>query len=233
MIGRQLLASVLVGLLVAPAWAAEPFLGTAGPSEAATLRGSSIVPETTLVSGDIVDVGAGGNSVLNLGNGSMVRLSEKTTLRLEKGDNRVAFELLRGRVAFRSSENTPLEAHLSGIRIRSADGRAASGVVAFRSPKLVAITAEQGRLLVSSTRSSRDISLREGETAEMRVDASANGGDTPALGSTPEAVNHHWLALACLAGAVGVVAGIFVAKRENRLTDAQKQALVPVVFPPR
>lgn len=231
MIARQLLASVLIGLLAAPAWCgADPAIGTAGPSEAATVRGNSLAPETALFSGDIVDVGAGGAATLNLGNGSVVRLNEKTTLRLEKGDKHVAFELLRGRVSFRSAEEYPVEAHLGGVRIRSANGQAA-GAVAFRSSKVVAISAEKGSLLISTTREARNISLGEGKSMEMRVDAPQGGENltnAPALQARSP-----WLAIAGLAGALGVVIGVAVAKGERRLSDQQKQNLVPVPFPPR
>ncbi len=231
MIGRQLLASVLIGLLAAPAWcAAAPAIGTAGPSQAATVRGNVLAPETALFSGDLVDVGARGAATLNLERGSVMRLSEKTTLRLEKGDKHVAFELLRGRVSFRSTQEYPVEAHLGGLRIRSASGGAA-GVVAFRSSKVVAISAEQGTLLISTTLAARNISLREGERMEMRVDSLPVGGDAarvPALRTRSP-----WLAIAGLAGALGVVIGVAVAKGESRLSDQQKQSLVPVPFPPR
>jgi hypothetical protein len=238
MIVRQLLASVLVGLLAAPAWAAtNPVVGTAGPSQAATLRGAGLLPGTTLFSGDTVDVGARGGAALSFGRGSMVRLSEETTLRLEKGDNRVAFELLRGRVAFRSSEQLPVEAHLADANIHSANGLAAVGVLAFRTPKLVVVSAEKGSLLISTAHDAKSISLREGESVEMRLEAQdtekGGGGDSRLAGTSAPGLTHRqWLIVAIASSAAVLLFSIdpdFL-----NLSDSDKKNLVsPFQFPPR
>lgn len=238
MIARQFLASVLVGLLAAPAWAAtNPVVGTAGPSQAASVRGAGLLPGTTLFNGDTVDVGARGDAALSFGHGSMVRLSEETTLRLEKGDNRVAFELVRGRVAFRSSEQLPVEAHLADANIHSANGLAAVGVLAFRTPKLVVVTAEKGSLLISTAHDAKSVSLREGESVEMRLqtqDTGQGGGeDTRAAGaSTPSLTHRKWLAVVIISTAAVLLVGLD--PDLLGLSDSQKQNLVsPFQFPPR
>jgi hypothetical protein len=235
MIGRQLLATVLTGLLAVPAWAgAEPAVGTAGPSVAATVRGSSIAPDTPLFSGDVVDVSARGSAALNFGHGSTVQLGEKSTLRIEKGDNHVAFELLRGRATFCSSEEFPVEAHLTGIRIRSASGGTAAGKVVFRSSRVVAIAAEHGNLLILATRDSRNVSLHEGESMEMRLDAPQSSSGAAVQGTSPVVSHHNWLTATIIAGAVGIGVGFAVARGEGGLSTQQKQNLVsPFVFPPR
>lgn len=238
MIARQLLASVLVGLLASPAWAAtNPVVGMAGPSQEASVRGAGLLPGTTLFSGDIVQVGARGDAALSFGRGSMVRLSEETTLRLDKSDNRIAFELVRGRVAFRSSEQLPIEAHLADANIRSANGLAAVGVMAFRTPKLVVVTAEKGSLLISTAHDAKNVSLREGESVEMRLDAQqqGGGGDSRAAGAAAPGLTHgQWMAVAIISGAVALGVGIAIATDEFGLSDSQKQNLVsPFQFPPR
>ncbi len=236
MIARQLLASVLAGFLAAPAWCAtNPVVGTAGPSEAATVRGAGLIPGTTLFSGDIVEVGARGDAALSFGRGSMARLSAETTLRLEKGDSRVAFELLRGRVAFRSSEQLPVEARLADASIRSANGLAAVGVVAFRSPKVVVIWAQKGSLLVSTAHDARNVSLREGESLEMRLQPQDNkqgGGDSRAAGASAPGLSHGQVVLIAIA-AGGAAIGAGFAVRELVLSDSSKTNLVsPFQFPP-
>ncbi len=236
MIPRQLLASVLAVLMASPAWAAtSPIVGTAGPSQAASVRGTGLLPGTTLFSGDTVDVGARGDAALSFGRGSMVRLSEETTLRLEKVDNRVAIELVRGRVAFRSSEQLPIEAHLADANIRSANGLAAVGVMAFRTPKQVVITAERGNLLISTAHDAKSVSLREGESVEMRLqsqDTQQGGGDNRAAGASAPGLTHRkWLLIAIASSAAVLLAGIdpdFL-----NLSDSDKQNLVsPFQFPP-
>jgi hypothetical protein len=242
MIARQLLASVLVGLLAAPAWCAtNPVVGTAGPSQGATVRGAGLLPGTTLFSGDFVDVGSRGDAALSFGRGSMVRLSEETTLRLEKGDNRVAFELLRGRVAFRSSEQLPLEAHLADANIRSANGLAAVGVMAFRSPKVVVVLAERGSLLISTAHDAKSVSLREGESVEMRLDDQRDDKKDDekdrkrAAGASAPGLSHgQWKAIAIITTGVALAVGLLIAEGELGLDDSQKRNLVsPFQFPPR
>lgn len=235
MIARQLLASVLASLLAAPAWAtASPVVGIAGPSQEATVRGAGLLPGATLFNGDVVDVGARGDAALTFGRGSMVRLSEETTLRLEKADNRVAFELLRGRVAFRSSEQLSIEARLADASVRSADGLTAVGVMAFRTPKLVIVTAEKGNLLLSTAHDGKSLSLHEGESAEMRLEAqSQGGGDSRVAGtSAPGLTNRQWKIIAILSGVIVLGLGIAVATGAISLSGSQKQNLVsPFQFP--
>jgi hypothetical protein len=238
MIARQLLSSVLVCLLAAPAWCAtNPVVGTAGPSQAASVRGAGMLPGTTLFSGDTVDVGSRGDAALSFGRGSMVRLSEETTLRLEKGDNRVAFELLRGRVAFRSSEQLPVEAHLADANIRSANGLAAVGVMAFRSPKVVVVLAERGSLLISTAHDAKSVSLREGESVEMRLDDPQNDkkDDNRAAGAAAPGLSHgQWKVIAIITTGVALAVGLAIATGEFGLTDDEKKNLVsPFQFPPR
>ena len=237
MIARQLLATVLVGLMASPAWSAtNPVVGTAGPSQAATVHGAGLLPGTTLFSGDTVDVGARGDAALSFGRGSMARLSEETTLRLVKGDNRVAFEVLRGRVAFRSSEQLPIEARLADASIRSANGLAAVGVLAFRTPKLIVVTAQKGSLLISTAHDAKSLSLREGESVEMRLDAQQGGQeDTRASGASAPGLTHgQWKAIAIITTAVALGVGLAVATGEFGLSDSQKGNLVsPFQFPPR
>lgn len=236
MIARQLLASVLAGLMAAPAWCGtHPVVGTAGPSEAATARGMELTLGTTLFSGDTVDVNARGDAALLFGHGSMARLSEQSTLRLEKGDSRVALELMRGHLAFWSSEQLPVEARLADASIRAANGLAAMGVMAFLSPKVVVVWAKKGSLLVSTAHDARSVSLREGEAVEMRLqsqDTQQGGGDSRAAGASAPSLTHgQWLTIAIISGAVSVLG---LAAVTGAFSNSQKQNLVsPFQFPPQ
>jgi hypothetical protein len=235
---RQLIASVLAGLLTAPAWCATnpAVVATAGPSLTASVRGTGLLPGTTLFSGDVVMVGAHGDAALSFGRGSMARLSEETTLLLEKADNRIAVELVRGRVAIRSSEQLPVEGRVADASIRATNGLAAVGVMTFRTPKLAVITAEKGNLLISTAHDSRSISLREGESVELRVDDKdkQDTGDPRATGSTTPGLTHRqWKAVAIVTTGVALGVGLALATNEFGLTDSQKQNLVsPFQFPP-
>jgi hypothetical protein len=210
-------------------------MATVGPSQIASVHGVDLLPGTTLFNGDIVQVGAHGDAALSFGRGSMARLGEETTLQLLKSDNRIAFELVHGRVAFRTSEQLPVEARLADATIRSADGLAAVGVVGFRTPTMVVVSAQKGNLLLSTAHDSRSVSLKEGESVEMRLekaDPDDQGGDSRAAGASAPGLTHRqWVTVAVILGAVTL--GIALAYALGALGASNKQNLVsPFQFPP-
>ena len=238
MFARQLLASALVALIASPAWpATNPAMATAGPSQEASVHGIVLTSGATLFNGDYVQVGAHGDAALSFGRGSMARLGEETTLQLVKNNNSIAFELLRGRVAFRTSEQLPVEARLADASIRSADGLAAIGVVGFRTPKLVVVTAQKGHLLLSTAHDSRSVSLKEGESVEMRLDtADPDQGqdrdhDRRAAGASAPGLSHRqWVTVAVILGAATLAVGLAIAL--GAFGASNKQDLIsPFKFP--
>ncbi len=235
MFTRQLLTSLLVALLaVSPCWASPGVVvGTAGPSQAASVRGAGLLPGTTLFSGDIVTVGSKGGAAISFGQGSMARLSEETTLRVTKGNASITVELGRGRVSFRSSEQLPVEAHLADAIVRPANGLLAVGRLAIRSVSSAVVTAEKGMLLVTTAHEAKGVTLREGESVEMRLEETQGGGDARAAGVSPPWTGKRFTVVAITIISAALIAGIVISAEENSLSNQQKQNLVsPFQFPP-
>ncbi len=231
---RQLLSILLVAVLTAPGWASlGSVAGTVGTSQAATIRGAGVIPGTTIFSGDQVVVGAKGDASISFGRGSMARLSEETSLRVLKVDNRIALQLERGRVSFRSSEQLPVESRLADASIRSANGLMAVGVVSIRSANSAMIFAEKGTLLVATAHDSRSATVREGESVEVKLGPAPQPYVTPSgapAGSGISAKN--WVIVATIIGAATLATGLIISANENRLTCPQKINLVsPFNFP--
>ncbi|HKM89184.1 MAG TPA: hypothetical protein VJX29_01110, partial [Candidatus Acidoferrales bacterium] len=100
---RQLLAAFLSALLLAtPVFSAPQVAAVAGPSQAATVRGSGVAQGTNIFNGDIVDVGQDGESVLMLGHNSTVRVPANSAVRVFKCGDDSTVQLLRGQLIFRA-----------------------------------------------------------------------------------------------------------------------------------
>ncbi len=225
---RQLLCTMLVAVLAVPGWASSGSVaGTVGTSQAATVRGAGVLPGTTIFNGDVVEVGAKGDAAISFGRGSMARLGEQTTLRVLKIDNRIALDLTRGRVSFRSSEQLPVETRLADASIRSANGLAAVGVLFIRSANSAMIFAEKGTLLVTTAHDSRSATLREGESVEVKLETPPQPYVTPSGAPAGAGISaKNWAIVATIIGAATLAVGLALSANENRLTCPQKINLV-------
>src|SRR5271168_7641 len=96
---RHLIIGVVVAALAfSPAvLAGGGIVGSAGPSESAVVRGSSLQQGTNIFSGDVVEVGPGGEGVVTFGHNAMARFAEQSAVRATRDANSIGLELLRGR----------------------------------------------------------------------------------------------------------------------------------------
>src|SRR5271170_4625651 len=178
---RHLIVAVVVGVLVCPpAVLAGGIVGSAGPSESAVVRGSSLQQGTNIFSGDVVEVGPGGEGVVTFGHNAMARFAELSAVRASRDANTIGLELIRGRMVYRTTPEQPVVGIFADALVRSETGAEAVAIVAFRSPSLVVITAERGALAVTAGRDKRTVTVSQGQTVEVSLsDAPANAADTP------------------------------------------------------
>ncbi len=236
MVFRQLLAAIVVGVLLCPAAfpAAPQVVGTAGPSQASTVRGAGLQQGTNVLSGDTVDVGQGGEGVLTFGHNAMARIGEQSSVRTFRYDRTVTLQLFHGRMTYRTTSQQPVEGRLGDAIIRSADGQDAVGIVALQTPTAGTITAEKGTLAVNTAHDGKSAVLRTGETAQVALTLATQATPpTPIRGIVPAAVNSGAWTTAVIIGGITVLGvGIALSNNEKKPTCPQKQALVsPYVFP--
>jgi len=237
---RHLIVAILAGVLVCPppAMAGNAVVGSAGPSERAIVRGTPLQQGTNIFSGDVIEVGPGGEGVVTFGHNAMARFAAESAVRASRDTTTIGLELLRGRMTYRSTPEQPVVASFLDALVRADGGKEAVAIVAFRNPTLVAITAERGALEVTAGRNHRSVSVPQGQTVEVALvdDTAPNAGNTP---PPPDNTSNNkkssaaaWTTGVVLAGAAGIGGGIALAHNEPKLTCQQKGSLVsPYAFP--
>jgi hypothetical protein len=178
---RHLIIAVVVGALVCPQPAlAGGIVGSAGPSEGAMVRGDALQQGANVFSGDVVEVGPGGEGVVTFGHNAMARFAEQTAVRASRDANSIGLELLRGRMVYRTTPEQPVVGSFADALVRSENGQEAVAIVAFRTPTLVVITAERGALAVTAGRENRTVTVPQGQTVEVSLsDTPPDAGNAP------------------------------------------------------
>ena len=222
MIARQALAIMLVLLLAFPLWGEPSVVGNVASSQAATVRGTTLTPGSTIYDGDTIEVGAHGNASIALTGGAQVQLEENSLARLMKTSDKVVVAVGRGRTSFRTDEKSPVEALVADATVRSVNGQPAVGIVYVRSSESVIIGAEKGSLLISTTHDAKTLTLREGEGVEVMMapakDRDRAGGAVPAGAWTAGKV----VILAVILGGAVTAIGILLGRSEKQQSTKSK-----------
>src|SRR5574337_159087 len=107
MVPRKPLAATLVLLLAFPAWGEPSVVGNIASSQAATVRGTSVTPGSTIFSGDIIEVGARGSARLALVGEAQLQVAQNSQVRLTKTSEVIQVAVERGGISFRAAEKSP------------------------------------------------------------------------------------------------------------------------------
>ena len=167
---RYGLVIILTALLAVPGWASTPVVGTVQDSHSAEVKGTPLVPGTTVFSEDKIDVGENGRALIVFAGGAQVQLQSSSEAKILRGDKdgRLRVEVNRGVARFRSTGQTQLDAVLADATITPMNGPA-SGYIAFLSPTSAAIGAEKGTLLITTAHDGASATIPEGSTMSVRI----------------------------------------------------------------
>ncbi len=163
--------AVLLGILLAvPVWATSVVVGTVENSNGALVRGTSLVPGTTVYSDDKIEVGAHGAALIALVGGAQVQLRENSEVRILQSSNSRSMQVMvnRGLARFRSTPQAPVEAALADAIIRSASGSGA-GYINVVSSNAAFIGAEKGALVVTTEHDGNSLTVPEGSAVSVRL----------------------------------------------------------------
>lgn len=228
---RQALAGLLTVLLACPAWTSPNVVGTTAASKAATVRGSALLPGSTIFSGDTIETGRQGSASISVTGGAQVRVGSESRIRLTRADEKARLELTRGRAAFRVSNGAPFEARFADATLRPASGDAAVAFINMTGERTALIAAEKGAWVVSTAHDAKSVTLRESEGVEVTL---APAPPAPQAGSTgATALSGKWIAILG-AIVIGIVIGVaaFRNSDEPNLSDTDKRNEVsPFRFP--
>jgi hypothetical protein len=170
-IARSYLCVFLLPLVTAGlAYAGPAVVGLVAGSTNASVGGETILPHTTLFSGDSLQV-KDGVAVVALGSTSRMIFGRDTVASFRRDSDEVTVLLRQGEVSLFHAENTvPVRVKVGDVSVVPVSGFRTLGEVAAGNGEVM-VTAKDGRLRVESN--GQAINVAKGETITMSAKASA------------------------------------------------------------
>ena len=171
---RLTLFALLMGAVATvPALAGSAVIGSVAGSMNASIGGQSLLPNTTIFSGDSLQV-KDGVAVIGVGNSSRVTFGRDTVASFLREANEVTVLLSQGSVSMlHPNEGTPVRVKAGAISITPAGGFKTLGEVAMLNGSVV-ITAKEGALLVEDHGATKNVA--KGQTIVISPKTADNKG---------------------------------------------------------
>jgi hypothetical protein len=213
---RVTLFALLVGAVATvPALAGSAVIGSVAGSMNASVGGQSLLPNTTIFSGDSLQV-RDGVAVIAVGNNSRVVFGRDTIASFLRDSNEVTVLLSQGDVSMLHPINgTPVRVKAGEISITPAAGFKTLGEVAMLNGSLV-ITAKEGSLQVENHGGTTNVAKGKTIVITPKTD-DAKGGGHAGWGGGGETLEVVTLAAA---GTGAVLAGVAMSRAGKANTNA-------------
>ena len=221
LIVRLSLCLVLLGLVAAvPVFAGSAVVGSVAGSMNATVGGQTLLPNTTLFSGDSLQV-KDGVAVVALGSASRIVFGRNTVASFLRDSNEVTVLLGQGNVSvFHDVDGMPVRMKIGDVSVIPVSGFKTLGEVAMLNGAIV-VTAKEGMLRVEGNGPA--INVAKGKTITVMPEANApqGGGKAPGGAGRCCGGSNVW-AIAATAVAGGAL--IFAAVAESRAGTAENNS---------
>lgn len=216
---RMEMLVLLAAVVSVPMYAGSAVIGSVAGSKNATVGGQELAPNTTLFSGDSLQV-KDGVAVVAMGQGSRMVFGRETAASFLRESDAVTVLLGQGNVSiFHPEAGVGMRVKVGAVTIEPAKGYETLGEVAMLNGTVV-VTAKEGMLRVEGNGPAMEVA--KGKTIQVNAQAAA-APQAPAAGS---AISHitasQALAIGTAAGA-GVGAGFSIAAR-SKADDAETEA---------
>jgi len=218
---RLSLCLVLLGLVAAvPVFAGSAVVGSVAGSMNVTVGGQTLLPNTTLFSGDSLQV-KDGVAVVALGSASRIVFGRNTVASFLRDSNEVTVLLGQGNVSvFHDVDGMPVRMKIGDVSVVPVSGFKTLGEVAMLNGAIV-VTAKEGMLRVEGNGPA--INVAKGKTITVMPEANApqGGGKAPGGAGRCCGGSNVW-AIAATAVAGGAL--IFAAVAESRAGTAENNS---------
>jgi len=159
-------------------------LGKVVSSSNATVEGSALLSNGTILSGDAVEVGDGGSVLLSFSPTGRAALAAATHVRFSGGKGNVEAQLLSGALSVERESKDAFVVTTSMYRFASQGEGKAEFRVALMPDKSTLVETQHGKVTITETCSGESYTLAEGLVAE--IPASASG--SPVQNEAPTSV---------------------------------------------
>ena len=213
---RVVLLSLLLGVVASvPALAGSAVIGSVAGSMNATVGGQSLLPNTTIFSGDSLQV-RDGVAVVAVGNTSRMVFGRDTVASFLKDANEVTVLLSQGSVSmFHPNEGTSVRVKAGDVSVVPAAGFKTLGEVAMLNGSVV-ISAKEGSLQVNDRGTTKNVA--KGQTiviAPKTADAKKGTGNGWGGGG-----NGWDIAAVAAGGTAAVLAGVGISRANGAKNSA-------------
>ena len=218
---RMIFFALLMGAVATvPALAGSAVIGSVAGSMNASVGGQSLLPNTTIFSGDSLQV-RDGVAVIAVGNSSRVIFGRDTVASFLKESNEVTVLLSQGNVSMlHPTDGTPVRVKAGEISITPAAGFKTLGEVAMLNGSVV-VTAEEGALQVEDHGATKDVA--KGQTiviSPKTADKKGGGAGAGGGGSTTLEV-----VTIAVAGTGAILAGVAMSRAGTASSNANAAIL--------
>jgi hypothetical protein len=216
---RLTLFALLVGAVATvPALAGSAVIGSVAGSMNATVGGQSLLPNTTIFSGDSLQV-RDGVAVIAVGNNSRVIFGRDTVASFLRDSNEVTVLLSQGNVSMlHPNDGTPVRVKAGNVSVTSSTGFKTLGEVAMLNGSVV-VTAKEGTLKVEDHGATKNVT--KGQTIVVTPKtADSKGGGAGWGGGNDTAL----LIVGVGAGATAAVLAGVAVSRAGKATTAANEA---------
>jgi len=217
---RLSLGLFLLGVIaVVPALAGSAVVGSVAGSMNATVGGQALLPNTTIFSGDSLQV-RDGVAVVALGGASRMVFGRDTAASFLRDSNEVTVLLGRGSVSmFQDANGAPVQMKVGDVAITPVSGFKTLGEVAMLNGAVL-VTAKDGMLRVAKG-DGQVVNVAKGKTITVTPQAKAPQGAAGAGRCCGGGGSAAWgIAATAAGGAAAVMAGIAL----SRANDAKSNA---------
>jgi len=214
---RLTLFALLAGALATvPAMAGSAVIGSVAGSMNASVGGQSLLPNTTIFSGDSLQV-RDGVAVIAVGNNSRVIFGRDTVASFLRDSNEVTVLLTQGNVSMlHPNDGTAVRVKAGEISVTPAAGFKTLGEVAMLNGSLV-VTAKEGSLQIDDHGVTKNVA--KGQTIVVNPKTADNGKGGSCCGGGG---NTALIVAAIGAGGVAaILAGISMSRAGNANTNAE------------
>jgi len=210
-----LFALLLGSVATVPALAGSAVIGSVAGSMNASIGGQSLLPNTTIFSGDSLQV-RDGVAVIAVGNSSRVIIGHDTVASFLRDSNEVTVLLSQGNVSMlHPNDGTAVRVKVGDVSITPAPGFKTLGEVAMLNGSIV-VTTKDGALQVADHGATKNVA--KGQTIVLSPMTADNKGGGAGWGGGETGWH---VAIIAAAGASAILAGVAMSRAGNANTNAQ------------
>jgi len=166
--------------------AGELAIGRVLYSYGTSVGAASVAKPDTIFSGDVLTTKADGNALVEFTSGNRLKVMESSSVRFERGENRILIQLQSGAVVPETVGSPTLVVSTAKYRIEASQLGECRFLVRLSKEQMTTAAAMKGNLLVRTNKSNESFVLHEGNYLAIDADAPGVPPQTATASSKPK-----------------------------------------------